>query len=126
MLIFTKIKMIDDYMLKVAGLAGAAAAKLLFNKDKDEFEKMDIEAMSGKDILALILKKLTLEGKYDKAEDILFEEIEKNPCEEIADIGKEFYNKLLLKSDEELAKGNFSRIEVLQGLGDLQSMVNKF
>lgn len=117
--------MVDDYMLKLAESVGAAAAKLFFKKDKEEFEKMDIEAMSGKDILALILKKLTLEGKYDKAEDILFEEIEKNPCEEIADIGKEFYNKLLLKSDEELAKGNFSRTEVLQGLGDLQIIIKK-
>lgn len=119
------MRVIDDYMLKVAESVGEAAAKLLFNKEKDEFEKMDIEAMSGKDILALILRKLSAEGKYNKAENILFEEMAKDPCEDIANVGKEFYNKLMLKSDEELAKGNFSREEILQGLNDLQTMLEK-
>lgn len=115
----------DDYMLRIVQSFGTAMAKLLLNKDNKEFENIDIEAMDPRDILPIILKKLTLEGNYDKAENILFEAAQKNPSVDIYNIGKEFYNELLLKSDEELAKGNFSRMEIFQGLDDLQIMIEK-
>lgn len=35
-------------------------------------------------------------------------------------IGKDFYNMLLLKSDEDLTKANFSREEIFQGLNDMK------
>jgi hypothetical protein len=109
--------MTNDYILRLIESVGA-----IFKKQKKESEVLSIEAMDEKDILPIILKRLTLEGKYNKAENILFEEMEKNPCEEIESIGKEFYKTLLLKSEEDFAKGNFSKDEVVQGLEDLQKL----
>ncbi|AGK96299.1 DUF6483 family protein [Clostridium pasteurianum] len=110
----------DDYILRIAESMGKAAGKLIFNKDQEEAESINIEAMNEKDILCILLKKLFIEGKYDKAENILFEQMERTPSQDIVNIGKEFYNQLLLKSDEELTKGKFSKKEIFQGLDDLK------
>lgn len=113
-----------DYILRLIESAVKIFAKVVMNKEQEEFKNIDIEAMNEKDILPILLKRLTLEGQYNKAENILFEEMEKNPCEDIANIGKKFYNELLLKSDEELLKEKFSREEIYKGIGDLQSMLD--
>lgn len=110
----------DDYILRIAESMGKVVGKLVFNKDQGEAESINIEAMNEKDILRILLKKLFIEGKYDKAENILFKQMERTPSQDIVNIGKEFYSQLLLKSDKELTKGNLSRREVFQDLGDLE------
>jgi hypothetical protein len=114
--------MTNDYILKIIDSAAKIIAKVFLNKEQKEIQNINIEAMNEKDILPILLKRLTLEGKYNKAENILFEEMRKNPCEDIVNIGVEFYNGLLLKSDEELIKQNFSRKEIYQGLDDLKRL----
>jgi hypothetical protein len=63
-------------------------------------------------------------GQYSKAEDILFDilEIESSEerdateeREEMLELGKAFYARLLLKSEEDLQGGNFSRDEIEEG-----------
>ncbi len=53
-------------------------------------------------------------GLYGKAEDILFELAEVDSS--YTKTGIDFYERLLKKSDEELAKGNLPRIEVEEAL----------
>ncbi|WP_343216344.1 DUF6483 family protein [Clostridium simiarum] len=57
---------------------------------------------------------------------MLFEKLHKNPSKDLVNIGKGFYNMLLLKSDEELIKADFSRKEVFQGLRDIEKFIYKF
>jgi tetratricopeptide (TPR) repeat protein len=57
-------------------------------------------------------------GAYAKAEDVLFELLETNPAES-PDDGIVFYKRLLLKTDEELEKGNLPRKEIEEGLQKL-------
>lgn len=56
-------------------------------------------------------------GRFDKAEDLLFDIVEEERS--FSDSGVAFYERLLQKSDEELAQGGLSREEVDAGKRDL-------
>lgn len=56
-------------------------------------------------------------GRYDKAENILFEMVEGNAAgQELVEQGIAFYTRLMKKSDADLLTGNLSREEVEEGL----------
>lgn len=93
---------------------------LTYNNDKGEL--INYEAITEKDILIIMLKKLINEHKFNDAENILFERIEEKPCEEMKAVAIWFYNTLKEKSDEDLASGNFSREEISQGLIDVEDI----
>lgn len=57
-------------------------------------------------------------GKYDKAEDVLFELVESDS--QFVQPGIAFYERLLKISNDELTKGGLPCIEVLDGLNHLQ------
>jgi hypothetical protein len=59
-------------------------------------------------------------GHYAKAEDMLFDLLETNRHDPgLIEHGEAFYQRLLLKSNADLAAGNFSREEVGEGLEQL-------
>jgi len=62
-------------------------------------------------------------GNFSKAEDILFELIDNNSDEIFAN-ALSFYERLKLKSDDELQSGNFSRDEVEDGLEEIQNLMS--
>jgi hypothetical protein len=62
-------------------------------------------------------------GKYSKAEDLLFEMVE-DPV--MIQEGISFYERLLDKTDEELAEGNLPRDEVEDSLAKLEEMASDF
>lgn len=113
----------NDYILRLAEELGKFAAKALLHKEQEEYENINLDSLSSEEILNILLKKLIREGKYNEAENILFEELNKNPSDDLVNIGKKFYNVLLSKNDEELIRGNFSRQEVLQGLKDMKKIM---
>jgi hypothetical protein len=83
-----------------------------------------IGALSEYDLPVHIKQKLIkyyeISGQYSNADNIIFEIIsENNPG--IYKQAIEFYNNLLIKSDEELEKGNFSKEEVLDSISELKS-----
>lgn len=95
---------------------GKLFGKTILENDKN----IDTEKIGSTDLFKIILNKLFYEGTYDKAEDLIFEELEKNDSPEVYEIAVEFYNALLKKSDEELNEGNFARDEIYQGLDDIE------
>lgn len=99
---------------------GESFGKLIFNKKESTSETISINQMSSGDIFKIVFNKAFHEGNYNKAEDLLFDELENNNSPEVYEIAIEFYNSLLQKSDEELSKSNFSRKEIYQGLNDIQ------
>jgi hypothetical protein len=62
-------------------------------------------------------------GKFDAAEDKLFEIIEQNP--EFVGEGIKFYNRLRTKSEEELGRGNLPRDEIEASIRDLEKRLTK-
>ncbi|WP_434302252.1 DUF6483 family protein [Clostridium botulinum] len=95
---------------------GKLFGKTILENDKN----IDTEKIGSTDLFKIILNKLFHEGNYDKAEDLIFGELEKNDSPEVYEIAVEFYNALLQKSNEELNEGNFSRDEIYQGLDDIK------
>ncbi|AAO35994.1 hypothetical protein CTC_01436 [Clostridium tetani E88] len=99
---------------------GKSIGKTILNKKEESSKKINIDQMDSTDIFKIIFNKLFREGNYNKAEDLLFDELEKNNSSEVYEIAIEFYNSLLKKTDEELNKRNFSREEIYKGLEDIQ------
>lgn len=99
--------------------------KALIKKGDDEMQVMNLEETGSSEILRIILKSLMVKKEYNKAENFLFEEIEKNKSEANYRVAVDFYEELLEKSDEELITNNFSKEEVLQGLKDLNLLYKK-
>ena len=123
-LLFIHLLLYKSYKYILIG--GVYMAFFRTNKDDEKqlkaFDGSDLNNMGSADLLQLLLKKLILEGNYNKAENLIFEELEKNKSRVIRDTAIDFYNTLLEKSDEDLTSNNFSREEVLQGLDDINSM----
>ncbi len=62
-------------------------------------------------------------GLYAQAENILFDQLESvAPPRALVEQGRDFYERLLKKSDFDLGAGNLSRKEVYEGLAQLQNM----
>jgi hypothetical protein len=78
--------------------------------------------LSGVELPAPLAEKLIryygMIGKYDKADDILFDLIDRDGT--ALDQGIRFYEELLKKTDSELARGNLPREEVQDTLADLK------
>ncbi|WP_291708289.1 DUF6483 family protein [Clostridium sp.] len=85
---------------------------------------VNLEDTGSSEILRIILKSLITKKEYNKAENVLFEEIEKNKSEANYKVALDFYEELLEKSNEDLLENNFSKEEVLQGLKDLKTLFN--
>jgi tetratricopeptide (TPR) repeat protein len=67
-----------------------------------------------------------LSGKYDQAENILFELIENDPSNNaIRNQGRAFYARLLQRGDIDLETGNLSREEVQESLAQLEQTETK-
>lgn len=61
-------------------------------------------------------------GKYDKAENVLFEILEADTAKSVyVERGKAFYERLRLKDDADLQVGNFSREEIEEGIAHLKA-----
>ena len=86
---------------------------------------VNLEDTGSSEILRIILKSLIAKKEDNKAENVLFEEIEKNKSEANYKVGIDFYEELLEKSNEDLLENNFSKEEILQGIKDLKILFSK-
>lgn len=106
---------------KLINELGKSIAKTALHKE-DSRKDININEIGSGDILQIIIKRLVDSGEYNKAENILFQELSDNNSEAIYQIAINFYNSLLEKSNEELEKADFTRDEVYQGLDDIEKM----
>lgn len=88
------------------------AGKQVFNENDIGELIGDIEALDSDVVHKVFLRRLIVEGNFNEGENYLFDLLEKQKTKSILDIGKEFYETLSKKSDEELQNGNFSREEI--------------
>ena len=99
--------------------------KSLLQKEEDNNEIINVDEADSSDYIRILSKSLVLKHEYNKAENILFEEIKKNKSEKIYKIALDFYDLLMDQSDDKLKNGNFSREEIFQGLKDVNIIFNK-
>ena len=105
---------------KIVEEFGKSIGKIISNKKENPSEKINIDAMDSTDIFKIMLNKYYYEGSYDKAEDLIFNELENNKSIEIYELGIKFYNELLKKDYDNLIDGNLPRKEIYQGMNDIQ------
>ena len=82
-----------------------------------------VTAGSDKNLKIKIFEYYEYSGQYSKAEDILFELIDSD-TEGIKDKALKFYERLQMKADEELVKGNFSLEEVEESIEEINFRFN--
>lgn len=97
--------------------------ELAFNKKEKSSETIKVNKLDSDDVFKIIFNKAVHEGNYNKAENLIFDELKKNNSSEIYEIAIEFYNSLLKKSDEELNKSDFTREEISSGLKDIKHLL---
>ena len=112
-----------DFLLDLAESLGKNIANSITNA-KNDSDRISIESLSDKDMIFIILKKMISEKKYNEAENILFEFIEKNKNDLISETVEWFYKELSSKSDKDLLENNFSREEIELGLNDFKKITN--
>lgn len=111
----------NDWILDMVESFGRNLGKAITD-EKDDSERIIIENLSDKDILLIILKKMISDKKYNEGENILFDFAKSNKGNDVLEIGQWFYTELSLKDDDELAKNNFLRYEIEQGLKDFKKI----
>lgn len=99
--------------------------KSLLQKEEDNNEIINLDEADSSDYIRILLKSLVLKHEYNKAENILFEEIKKNKSEKIYKIALNFYDLLMDQSDDKLKNGNFLREEIFQALKDVNIIFNR-
>jgi hypothetical protein len=104
---------------------GKAGAKILLNKEEKKSEVVNLYEISSANLLSGMLKRLVSEGEYNKAENLLFKELNEDSSEEMYSIALDFYGLLQGKTDEELRKGDFSREEIAQGLEEIEKVIER-
>lgn len=73
--------------------------------------------------LKLLIRMFELEGRFDKAEDLLFDLIEREPG--VLPEGLEFYRRLLQKDDATLDRGNLPRAEIEEAIQELHDRASR-
>ena len=116
----------SDIIQQMIEGAAAIAAKILTGGQKGTKKtEIVVEQSMGTENLSLKLYHLVKEGKYNKAENLLFEQLEIYPTIDIYNVGLEFFETLDGLSDEQLAKGSYSREEIAQGIQDMTRLLIK-
>ena len=105
---------------KLINELGRNIAKTVLHKKDDSNEIITLSDDDSEIFLGIILKGLVYRKEYNKAENILFEQIKKNKSQQNYKIALDFYQLLLKKSDKELEEGTFSKEEIFQGLNDIE------
>lgn len=113
----------NDYVLDMVEDLSRGIMKLITKKSDDDSETIVVEALSDKDKILVILRKLISERRYSEAENFLFKVSENNEEDYVESVGQWFYKELSLKSEEELSEGDFSKDEIEQGLKDFQKLI---
>jgi hypothetical protein len=112
------VLMEKDWFMRQINMMVQFAAKLVFHKNDIEYEIPDPQHMSGPDSLYLELRGLIARGEIGRAEDLLFERMDKND-KRYLELALDFYKRLNDLDDDALEAGGFTREEINEGLGDV-------
>ncbi len=104
-----------DWFMRQIETAVQAIARVIFRKDKVEYEVADESNLSQTDLLYGEIVRLIAEKKLDEAESMLMEAVHTQD-RQVLELAVDFYQKLNALSDAELEECGFSRERVSEGL----------
>ena len=113
----------NDYILRMIEDLGRVLRQVFLQEEEEMFEIVDEEGrFSESDFLGYRVGRLLLERRINEAENLLFDEIERDPQPSFLAVGVHFYEDLQELSDEELEAADFSREEIAEGLEALKRL----
>lgn len=112
----------NDYILKQIEMSTKFLAKLIFSKESPEYKLQYDEIANAKpiDLLCLTLRRMIDEGEINEAENLLYENIEREARAEYLEIAIDFYDRLSKLSADRLDECDFSRAEIFEGLENVK------
>ena len=112
----------NDYILKQIEMLTKFLAKLIFGKESPEYKLQYDEIANAKpiDLLCLTLRRMIDEGEINEAENLLYENIEREARAEYLEIAIDFYDRLSKLSADRLDECDFSRAEIFEGLENVK------
>ena len=111
----------QDWLMKQIQMLVRFVAKTVFKKDTDDFSELIEKSASGADILYKELLAFLEKGEICKAENHLFDSIDKGNKYHLA-VAVEFYSLLNTYSDERLEEADFSREEIKYGIKNVSAL----
>ena len=106
----------QDYLMRIIEDSIRFLVKIVLNKDSVIYELADeVEKHTPTDLLHTQLLTLINQGKINEAENMLYEELDRENKRHI-ELALDFYRRLNDLDDEFLEKNNFPREEIEQGL----------
>lgn len=114
----------NDYIMKQIELSAKFLAKLIFGKESPEY-RLKYEETGNEtpaDLLHLTLSRMVADGQINEAENLLYEQIEKEQTADNLEVAIDFYDSLSRLDEETLDECDFSRIEILEGLENIKRM----
>ncbi|MGN0498629.1 MAG: DUF6483 family protein [Acutalibacteraceae bacterium] len=114
----------NDYILKQIEMSTKFLAKLIFGKESPEYKLQydEIENAQPIDLLCLTLRRMIDEGEINEAENLLYENIEREARAEYLEIAIDFYDRLSKLSADRLDECDFSRAEIFEGLENVKKI----
>lgn len=119
--------MAGDYLMQqISDMTRMLAESLFVSRTTEPDAVFDIYGnFSGTNFLSHMLKQMVTNGEVLEAENMLFEELDKDASTDMLKIGLEFYQDLETRSDASLASMRYSREDILKGLERLQTYYPK-
>jgi len=108
----------QDWVLQQVKTLVLFIARLVFKKDKIEYQITDPENLTETDRVYYEINALLARSRICEAEDLLFEKMDRGDLEYLK-LAADFYQRINGWSDEELEAADFSRDEIYSGLGDI-------
>ncbi|MBC8571380.1 hypothetical protein H8709_11185 [Oscillospiraceae bacterium NSJ-54] len=96
--------------------------KVFFQKDlvPEEFYLVDANSLSEGDLTAITVKRLLSQRRLNEAENLIFEEVEKDPSPRMLKIACDFYAALMELDEGALEAAQFGADEIIEGIRDIQ------
>lgn len=107
----------NDYIMRQISALVQFLSMLLFGKTVPLYEKLDEQNPTQGDLLHDALIRLLEHNRINEAENLLFEYLDEG-MSGMLNVVLDFYHRLNILSDEQLAKAEFSRDEIDTGLRD--------
>lgn len=111
----------NDYIMRQIASLVQFVSMLILGKAVPLYEKQDEQSPAQGDLLHDALLRLLEQSRINEAENVLFEHLE-GGVDGMLNVALDFYYRLSILSDEQLAKAGFTRDEIDMGVRDTLKM----
>lgn len=113
-----------DYIQRVIKSIGQMAIAIVIGKravDSIIDEEKETVAITEDELLEIMIGKCLSEGKINEAENMIFEAMKSRKSAKDLEIALSFYEEINKWDEDKLAKYNFSKQEIVEGLEDVKN-----